>query len=547
MEKRHRIGKDIQIRWTIKDGEGAPFDLTGMPVNVYLEQDLNGIQILFEEFSVEGNIISFTYYGKDQKFLGPYTAVLVINQGLEGMNTVDRVSAFRLVAHTNQEFGGDTDSRITTATIDLQSTIDTGLRGAPGHSPYLEDGYWRYYDDSTGQWKTSEFPARGPQGTMPAVTIGQNGNWVINGVDTGRSSVGPKGDATAVTISQNGNWVIDGVDTGMSSVGAPGQNGKSPYIGNDGYWYYWSEQAGEYIKSAEPARGPQGTMPAVTIGQNGNWVINGVDTGRSSVGPKGDATAVTIGQNGNWVMDGVDTGMSSVGAPGQNGKSPYIGNDGYWYYWSEQAGEYVKSDEPARGPQGAMPAVTIGQNGNWVINGVDTGRSSVGPKGDATAVTIGQNGNWFIDGVDTGMSSVGAPGQNGKSPYIGNDGYWYYWSEQAGEYVKSAEPARGPQGAMPAVTIGQNGNWVINGVDTGRSSVGPKGDATAVTIGQNGNWFIDGVDTGMSSVGSPGRDGGISFPTITLNSDGELVIEAIDQESLDMFGVNEDGELYLEI
>jgi hypothetical protein len=70
----------------------------------------------------------------------------------------------------------------------------------------------------------------------------------------------------------------------------------------------------------------------------------------------------------------------------------------------------------------------IGENGNWFINGVDTGHPSRGADGingmagSGTVVipTIGSNGNWFINGVDTGKPSRGATGPTGAS---GRDGY----------------------------------------------------------------------------------------------------------------------------
>ena len=78
------------------------------------------------------------------------------------------------------------------------------------------------------------------------------------------------------------------------------------------------------------------------------------------------------------------------------------------------------------GSQGAAgtpgSVVTIGQNGNWFIDGVDTGKPAQGQAGAAgtpgSVVTIGQNGNWFIDGVDTGKPAQGQAGAAGED---GND------------------------------------------------------------------------------------------------------------------------------
>lgn len=93
----------------------------------------------------------------------------------------------------------------------------------------------------------------------------------------------------------------------------------------------------------------------------------------------------------------------------------------------------------------SAPTVEIGENGNWIINGVDTGKSSKGSIG--SVVTIGDNGNWFIDGVDTGMRAQGATGEPG---------------------AQGAKGETGMDGLTPY--IGSNGNWWIGGTDTGVSA-----------------------------------------------------------------------------
>ncbi|MBR2332725.1 MAG: hypothetical protein IKA60_00120 [Rikenellaceae bacterium] len=59
---------------------------------------------------------------------------------------------------------------------------------------------------------------------------------------------------------------------------------------------------------------------------------------------------------------------------------------------------------------GKTPLITIGENGNWYINKVDSGKPSKGADGengtDGSKVTIGENKNWFIDGEDTGISAT---------------------------------------------------------------------------------------------------------------------------------------------
>lgn len=75
-------------------------------------------------------------------------------------------------------------------------------------------------------------------------------------------------------------------------------------------------------------------------------------------------------------------------------------------------------------------------------------------------------------------------------------------------------------GITPIITIGENGNWFINGVDTGSPSKGDDGidgNTPIITIGKNGNWFIDGVDTGSPSKGDNGIDGNSIINILYLN------------------------------
>lgn len=60
----------------------------------------------------------------------------------------------------------------------------------------------------------------------------------------------------------------------------------------------------------------------------------------------------------------------------------------------------------APGNNGITP--TVGENGNWYIGDTDTGKPSRGGTGkDGTTPTIGENGNWYLGDTDTGQPSRG--------------------------------------------------------------------------------------------------------------------------------------------
>ena len=172
-------------------------------------------------------------------------------------------------------------------------------------------------------------------------------------------------------------------------------------------------------------------------------------------------------------------------------------SDGETYVFYVENGKDGENGE--NGKDAEAPEITIGENGNWFINGVDTGKPSRGGDGHSPEITIGANGNWFIDGVDTGKNALGSgEGSSAVIPEItiGENGNWFI------DGVDTGKPSRGEAGKTPVIEIGENGNWFIDGVDTGNSSKGEDGHTPKIEIGENGNWFIDGKDTGHSASGT---------------------------------------------
>lgn len=90
----------------------------------------------------------------------------------------------------------------------------------------------------------------------------------------------------------------------------------------------------EYELTLEIAEGDVSDVPLVEIGENGNWFIEGVDTGVSATGPQGpqgpagedgQKPEITISEDGFWVIDGEKTTVSAQGPQGPAGPA---GEDG---------------------------------------------------------------------------------------------------------------------------------------------------------------------------------------------------------------------------
>lgn len=152
--------------------------------------------------------------------------------------------------------------------------------------------------------------------------------------------------------------------------------------------------------------------------------------------------------NGNidWPNDRTDVNNFFLYLKGKDGKDGQDGKDGKSAYeiWIEEVNNGL--DNP-HNPGHDWPKDEIDINDFWYyLTGAD-GKDGVTPN-------IGSNGNWWVNGEDTGVPAKGKDGQDGEDGKDGEDG---------------------DNGSMPDITIGDNGNWHINGVDTGKPARGPEG------------------------------------------------------------------------
>lgn len=115
-----RIGNDISVRWSLYKGDEA-YDLTNLPVTLYLKNAYGKKEI--KDYTIEGNQISWTFFGKDQKNTGKYSMVLVVREGEQGMASTDYCDFVQLVSCACQVSGVD-DENVQTETIELTSEVD---------------------------------------------------------------------------------------------------------------------------------------------------------------------------------------------------------------------------------------------------------------------------------------------------------------------------------------------------------------------------------------------------------------------------------------
>ena len=294
--------------------------------------------------------------------------------------------------------------------------------------------------------------------------------------------------------------------------GEPGQDGKdgtmlrhgqgapSDSLGNDGdsyidleTWDYYIKVAGSWIKSgnikgAQGEQGPQGEQGSQ--GEQGPQGTQGEQGPQGDKGDKGDTGAQ--GEQGPQGEKG-DTGAQ--GEQGPQGEKGDKGDDGVSIVSIEKTGS-----------DGLLDTYTItysdGHTSTFVVaNGAqgDQGIQGIpGNDGHTPVITIGDNGNWFVDGVDTGIHAQGVKGEKG------DDGVSIV------SVTKTSE-----SGLADIYTItysdGRTSTFVVmNGAkgDQGIQGIpGNDGHTPVITIGDNGNWFVDGVDTGIHAQGVQGEKG----------------------------------------
>ena len=180
MSKRILIGNDINVSWRVNLYDPSEERLVPLSsvsgVGVQLIVGTHSIDLTPENSSLNivDNLITFTFYGRDQVYPGAY--ILKLYDKTSATITYYACNAFVIVNRDGEDIG--TDPEI----VDIESTVNLN---------------------------------------RTLVTKGEKGDKGDPGVDGAAGSIG-----SILTIGENGNWWIDGVDTGIPATGAQGESGK---------------------------------------------------------------------------------------------------------------------------------------------------------------------------------------------------------------------------------------------------------------------------------------------------------------------------------
>ena len=306
---------------------------------------------------------------------------------------------------------------------------------------------------------------------------------------SGQTSRGVKGIEVREADGHLIFTLTDGKELDMGSVMGPqGQKGDTGEIGEKGDRGEKGDTGATGAKGdkGDPgATGPQGITP--TIGENENWYLGNVDTGKPSRGRQGEKGETGAkGEKGDKGDKG-DTGATGPqGETGPRGPQGPKGDTGSGFkvlgYYATAAALSAAVANPEAGM--AYGVGTAEPYDIYIYDSVSKSWKNNGPLQGAKGDTgVGVANVTFDDDVMTVNLTSGAHYSSGS--------------------------LRGPQGVKgDAGAKGEKGDPGAQGEKGATGAAGAPGtDGITPTIGANGNWFLGSTDTGKPSRGEKGEQG----------------------------------------
>ena len=338
-------------------------------------------------------------------------------------------------------------------------------REALGKPPKIQNGTWWLWDSEQKTYIDTESPAHGETG--PQGKQGEKGEpgrgltilgYYATESELSSTVTNPKpGDAYGVGSSNpydiyiwdgaSNKWVNNGVLQGAQGETGKTGNGIASTILNDDYTLTFTFTDGTSYTTPTSIRGEIGpTGPQGIQGLTGKTGATGAQGEQGKTGETGNGIASTV-LNDDFTLtvhftDGTSYTTPSIrGATGPQGKQGEKGETGSGFkvlgYYATESALSAAVPNPAAGDAygiGSADPYDIyiwdGVNSRWVNNGALQGAKGEqgiqgiqgiqgeqgiqGPAGkDGKTPVVGDNGNWYIDGVDTGKPSRGATGPQG--------------------------------------------------------------------------------------------------------------------------------------
>lgn len=229
--------------------DGYPENLAGK--DVHLSMKVAYINIPVRDFTINGNVISFTFPASAQKHVGVYSLTIQVNSG-DATNTVDKCDIFELVGCSCQ-ISGEDDPNIKTESVSLGLDVylDAGGSGTGGGGEGTSD-----YNRLENKPKINGVTLVGNK-TLEQLGVQPQGDYLTkNDLPALKGDKGDKGDKGTDGKSAYQIWLDNG-NTGTESdylaslKGEKGEEGIQGVAGQDGADGYTPVKGVDYFTDAD--------------------------------------------------------------------------------------------------------------------------------------------------------------------------------------------------------------------------------------------------------------------------------------------------------
>lgn len=326
-----RIGKDIEIRWTIlTNGSAVPLD--GRDLRLQVASLLSGpVELGFSIEGEERNIVIATFRGTEQKKIGSYRITLWENFDKDGQTAVDYCEAFALVSTTCEETE-HTAGDLETETVDLGSSdLALGMPGADGKSAY-EIAVANGFIGTESEWLAS---LKGEDGRS-AYDIFKEYNPDSELTEEQYA----KAPIEAAQGAENAIKAVEETNRAVTDAEAKRVRAENARV---------SAEKGRVSAESERVKAEAFRVHAEANRETAEVEREQAETEREQSVNSALSNVSSAIKKAESATSEANTSASRANSLADN--PPKI-VDGYWAFWNEATGQYVTSEYPAQGPQG---------------------------------------------------------------------------------------------------------------------------------------------------------------------------------------------------
>ena len=200
--KKIRYGNDIPIEWSINRND-QPEDFTGKTLWLTMIGTSGSTEIT--DYTIEGNVLKWMFWGKDQHKPSTYHFCLVENGGEEGMFTIDTCDVLRLVSRScaaddcDGPFTMQVTSNIDDKGVTCSSVITVPANGLSAYEIAVRHGF----EGTEEEWLASLKGEKGDAFTYSDFTPEQIADLKKPAVDAAKAATDAAETATEAAKAAN--------------------------------------------------------------------------------------------------------------------------------------------------------------------------------------------------------------------------------------------------------------------------------------------------------------------------------------------------------